>query len=133
MDLRQKLAICRMPPSTTHPALPSGAEAQFDEVERHRLDRRHGHLPFLRAGRPLHLAAEDPADQFLHLRLQLLHQPLVLECAPRPLHIDEVVKLTMDFYRRNYIEGLFLSSGVIRSPDETMEQMVVSRAAPAGG
>lgn len=38
--------------------------------------------------------------------------------------IDEVVKLTMDFYRRNYIEGLFLSSGVIRSPDETMAEMV---------
>jgi putative DNA modification/repair radical SAM protein len=38
--------------------------------------------------------------------------------------VDEVVRLTMDFYRRNYIEGLFLSSGVIRSPDETMGEMV---------
>ncbi|TIV23939.1 MAG: radical SAM protein, partial [Mesorhizobium sp.] len=38
--------------------------------------------------------------------------------------VDEVVKLTMDFYRRNYIEGLFLSSGVVRSPDETMGEMV---------
>lgn len=38
--------------------------------------------------------------------------------------IDEVVRLTMTFYRRNYIEGLFLSSGVIRSPDETMSEMV---------
>jgi putative DNA modification/repair radical SAM protein len=38
--------------------------------------------------------------------------------------IDEVVRLTMDFYKRNYIEGLFLSSGVIRSPDETMTEMV---------
>ncbi|MGD9913304.1 MAG: putative DNA modification/repair radical SAM protein [Rhizobiaceae bacterium] len=38
--------------------------------------------------------------------------------------VDEVVKLTLDFYRRNYIEGLFLSSGVIRSPDETMGQLV---------
>ncbi len=38
--------------------------------------------------------------------------------------IDEVVKLTIDFYRRNYIEGLFLSSGIIRSADYTMEQMV---------
>jgi len=37
---------------------------------------------------------------------------------------DEVVKLTLDFYRRNYIEGLFLSSGIIRSSDYTMEQMV---------
>ena len=38
--------------------------------------------------------------------------------------VDEVVKLTLDFYRRNYIEGLFLSSGIIRSPDYTMEQLV---------
>jgi putative DNA modification/repair radical SAM protein len=36
----------------------------------------------------------------------------------------EVVDLTIDFYRRNYIEGLFLSSGIIRSSDYTMEQMV---------
>jgi putative DNA modification/repair radical SAM protein len=38
--------------------------------------------------------------------------------------IDEVVKLTLDFYRRNYIEGLFLSSGIIRNSDYTMEQVV---------
>jgi putative DNA modification/repair radical SAM protein len=38
--------------------------------------------------------------------------------------VDEVVKLTIEFYRRNYIEGLFLSSGVIRSPDDTMSDMV---------
>src|SRR3954447_8149916 len=37
---------------------------------------------------------------------------------------DEVVQLTLDFYRRNYIEGLFLSSGIIRDPDYTMEQVV---------
>ncbi len=38
--------------------------------------------------------------------------------------VEEVVKLTLDFYRRNAIEGLFLSSGIIRSPDWTMEQLV---------
>jgi len=38
--------------------------------------------------------------------------------------VDEVVGLTLDFYRRNYIEGLFLSSGIIRSPDYTMEELV---------
>lgn len=38
--------------------------------------------------------------------------------------IDEVVNLTLDFYRRNVIEGLFLSSGIIRSPDYTMEQVI---------
>lgn len=36
----------------------------------------------------------------------------------------EVVDLTLDFYRRNYIEGLFLSSGIIRNPDYTMEQVI---------
>lgn len=36
---------------------------------------------------------------------------------------DELASITMEFYRRNYIEGLFLSSGVIRSPDDTMERM----------
>jgi len=38
--------------------------------------------------------------------------------------VDEVVDLTLDFYRRNCIEGLFLSSGIIRNPDYTMEQVV---------
>jgi putative DNA modification/repair radical SAM protein len=38
--------------------------------------------------------------------------------------VEEIVALTLDFYKRNYIEGLFLSSGIIRSPDYTMEEMV---------
>ncbi len=38
--------------------------------------------------------------------------------------VEEVVDLTLDFYKRNYIEGLFLSSGIARSPDHTMEEMV---------
>ncbi|MBS7700567.1 MULTISPECIES: putative DNA modification/repair radical SAM protein [unclassified Chelatococcus] len=38
--------------------------------------------------------------------------------------VDEIVDLTLDFYRRNYIEGLFLSSGIINTPDYTMEQIV---------
>ena len=37
---------------------------------------------------------------------------------------EEVVKLTMDFYKRNYIEGLFLSSGIIQTADYTMEQLI---------
>ena len=37
---------------------------------------------------------------------------------------EEVIRLTLEFYRRNYIEGLFLSSGIIRGPDYTMEQLV---------
>jgi putative DNA modification/repair radical SAM protein len=38
--------------------------------------------------------------------------------------VDEVVQLTLSFYRRNCIEGLFLSSGIIQSPDYTMERVV---------
>ncbi len=38
--------------------------------------------------------------------------------------VSELVELTMGFYRRNYIEGLFLSSGVVRNPDYTMERIV---------
>lgn len=38
--------------------------------------------------------------------------------------VDEVVRLTIEFYRRNYIEGLFLSSGIIQNPDYTMEQLI---------
>ncbi len=38
--------------------------------------------------------------------------------------VAEVVDLTLGFYKRNYIEGLFLSSGIIRSPDYTMEELV---------
>jgi putative DNA modification/repair radical SAM protein len=37
---------------------------------------------------------------------------------------EEVATLTLDFYKRNYIEGLFLSSGIIQSPDYTMEQLI---------
>ncbi len=38
--------------------------------------------------------------------------------------VEEVVNLTVQFYRRNYIEGLFLSSGIIQSVDYTMEQLI---------
>lgn len=37
---------------------------------------------------------------------------------------EEIADLTMNFYRRNYIEGLFLSSGIIKNPDYTMEQLI---------
>ncbi len=40
------------------------------------------------------------------------------------LSVSELVQLTIEFYRRNYIEGLFLSSGVVRNPDYTMERLV---------
>ena len=39
--------------------------------------------------------------------------------------VEEVVDLTINFYRRNYIEGLFLSSGIFKNPDFTMERLVL--------
>ena len=69
------------------------------------------------------VAAENHVYQRLHLRLRLLHQP----ARPHPAAAftpDELTELTIEFYRRNYIEGLFLSSGVVRNPDYTMERMV---------
>lgn len=44
---------------------------------------------------------------------------------PRAIFLpEEICEITINFYRRNYIEGLFLSSGIIKSPDYTMEQMI---------
>ena len=39
------------------------------------------------------------------------------------LSVSELEEITMEFYRRNYIEGLFLSSGIVRNPDYTMERL----------
>ncbi len=50
---------------------------------RDRFDGRCGHLPRLRAGRTLHLAAQDPAHQFLRLRLRLLRQPVLIQRGTR--------------------------------------------------
>ena len=48
--------------------------------------------------------------------------------------VEEVVTLTLEFYRRNYIEGLFLSSGIIKSPDHTMELLMrVAKVAARSG
>ena len=46
------------------------------------------------------------------------------DCRRTAFTPQELAELTIEFYRRNYIEGLFLSSGVLRSPDYTMEQMI---------
>ena len=48
-----------------------------------------------------------------------------MTCPAHRFTVDEVVQLTIQFYQRNYIEGLFLSSGIIQSADYTMEQLVL--------
>ena len=45
-------------------------------------------------------------------------------CARARFSVEEVVDLTLAFYKRNYIEGLFLSSGIIQSADYTMEELI---------
>lgn len=45
-------------------------------------------------------------------------------CKRAEFEVDELVELTTNFYKRNYIEGLFLSSGVVKNPNYTMQQMI---------
>ena len=47
-----------------------------------------------------------------------------LECRRATFSPEELCRLTMEFYRRNYIEGLFLSSAVLENPDNTCERML---------
>ncbi|MBR0657431.1 putative DNA modification/repair radical SAM protein [Plastoroseomonas arctica] len=79
--------------------------------------------------------AYAPDGRCISLLKILLTNACVFDCAycinratsntPRArFTVDEVVQLTLDFYRRNCIEGLFLSSGIIRDPDYTMEQLI---------
>jgi putative DNA modification/repair radical SAM protein len=79
--------------------------------------------------------AYAPDGRCISLLKVLLTNACVYDCAycinratsnvPRArFTVKELVTLTLAFYRRNYIEGLFLSSGIIRSPDYTMEQIV---------
>jgi len=79
--------------------------------------------------------AYAPDGRCISLLKVLLTNACIFDCAycinrassnvPRArFTVTELVELTLDFYRRNYIEGLFLSSGIIRSPDYTMERIV---------
>ncbi len=88
MELLQKLEILADAAKYDASCASSGTDKRSlgREGRRHRLHRGHGHLPRLRAGWALHLAAEDPADQFLRLRLPVLHQPPLLQRAPGALH-----------------------------------------------
>ena len=71
-----------------------------------------GLLPHLFRRRPVRDPAEGAAHQRVCLRLPVLRQPPLQR--PAPGHVrapEELAELTIQFYRRNYIEGLFLSSG----------------------
>src|SRR4051812_39125459 len=79
--------------------------------------------------------AYAPDGRCISLLKLLLTNYCIYDCAycvnrvssntPRArFNVQEVVDLTLNFYKRNYIEGLFLSSGIIRNADYTMEAMI---------
>ena len=73
-------------------------------------------LPLLLRRRPVHLPAQGAAYQPVRLRLRLLRQLPLQRCARAAFTPRELAELTIGFYRRNYIEGLFLSSAVWAAP-----------------
>ena len=75
-----------------------------------------GLLPRLYRRWPLCQPAEGAHDQLLRLRLQLLRQPPLQRYPPRHLYAPGAGRADHEFYRRNYIEGLFLSSAVLGNP-----------------
>ncbi len=79
--------------------------------------------------------ADTPDGRCISLLKILMTNFCILDCAycinrvssnieRARFSVEEVVTLTLEFYRRNSIEGLFLSSGIIKSPDQTMADMV---------
>ncbi|WP_040612540.1 putative DNA modification/repair radical SAM protein [Teichococcus cervicalis] len=124
MDLRAKLALLADAAKYDASCASSGTEKR---------DSRAGGLGSTEGMGICHAYAPD--GRCISLLKVLLTNACVFDCAycinratsnvPRArFTVDELVRLTLAFYRRNYIEGLFLSSGIIRSPDYTMEQLV---------
>ncbi|MCO6415341.1 putative DNA modification/repair radical SAM protein [Siccirubricoccus sp. KC 17139] len=124
MDLRRKLELLADAAKYDASCASSGTE---------RRDSRGGGLGSTEGMGICH--AHTPDGRCISLLKVLLTNACVYDCAycinrassnvPRArFTVRELVNLTLDFYRRNYIEGLFLSSGIIRSPDYTMERIV---------
>ena len=87
LDLKESSPSSPTPPSTTPPA-PRAAAASANSLGGSGIGSTEGSgiCHSLRARRPLHLAAQDPAHQLLRLRLPLLRQPRLQQRAARPLH-----------------------------------------------
>lgn len=129
MDLRAKLAVLADAAKYDASCASSGTEKR---------DSRDGGLGSTEGMGICHAYAPD--GRCISLLKVLLTNACVFDCAycinrasssvrRARFTVEELVRLTLAFYRRNYIEGLFLSSGIIRSPDYTMEQIVrVARA-----
>ena len=124
MELREKLGILADAAKYDASCASSGTEKR---------DSRDGGLGSTEGMGICHAYAPD--GRCISLLKVLLTNACVFDCAycinrassnvrRARFSVREIVGLTLDFYRRNYIEGLFLSSGIIRSPDYTMEQIV---------
>ena len=124
MELSQKLAILADAAKYDASCASSGAEKR---------DSRKGGLGSTEGMGICHAYAPD--GRCISLLKVLLTNACVFDCAycinragsnvaRARFTVAELVGLVMDFYRRNLIEGLFLSSGIIRSPDYTMEQII---------
>jgi predicted DNA-binding helix-hairpin-helix protein len=124
MDLKQKLEILADAAKYDASCASSGSEKR---------DSRKGGIGSTEGMGICHAYAPD--GRCISLLKVLLTNACVFDCAycinrassnvrRARFTVEELVGLTLDFYRRNMIEGLFLSSGIIRSPDYTMEQIV---------
>lgn len=124
MELKRKLAILADAAKYDASCASSGTEKR---------DSRQGGIGSTEGMGICHAYAPD--GRCISLLKVLLTNACVFDCAycinragsnvPRArFTVEELAGLTLDFYRRNMIEGLFLSSGIIRSPDYTMEQVV---------
>ena len=109
--------------NTTPPAPRQAARKRIPAAARASARSRARASALLRARWSLHLAAENPDDEFLHVRLRLCVNRVSSNVPRARFTVEEIVALTLDFYKRNYIEGLFLSSGIIGSPNHTMETL----------
>ncbi len=125
MDIRQKLEILADAAKYDASCASSGTEKR---------DSRKGGIGSTEGMGICHAYAPD--GRCISLLKVLLTNACAFDCAycvnrassdiPRArFSVREIVTLTLDFYRRNYIEGLFHSSGIIRSSDYTMEQLVL--------
>ncbi|WP_433964182.1 putative DNA modification/repair radical SAM protein [Tunturiibacter gelidiferens] len=90
----------------------------------HRPLRRHGHLPLVHPRWPLRLSLKILLTNFCTYDCVFCVNRISSDIQRARFTPEEVITLTLDFYKRNYIEGLFLSSGIIQSPDYTMEQLI---------
>ena len=119
MDLEQKLAISADAAKYDVSCASSGAGAG----EGRELETRRRHLPQLDGGRALRKPAGSCCTP-TSAAMTAYCEPAQQRACPGQLHPDELARLTIDFYRRNMIEGLFLSSAVAVSPDRTMERLI---------